>query len=75
MLLEQGSATINAPCSKGLTPLHLAVCTGDCGIVKLLLRHGANVNAADGANRTPMDCAVTVKDCPAAIVELLLTPM
>ena len=39
------------------TPLHYASREGHLGIVKLLIVHGADVNAKDMTNRTPLDQA------------------
>jgi hypothetical protein len=43
--------------SEGATPLHLAALCGCPGIVRLLLRHGANRDARTGSNLTPAECA------------------
>ena len=45
-LLRNG-ADANIPDKKGLTPLHMAVFSNDNDIVKLLLKGGADIHAAD----------------------------
>lgn len=39
-------------------PLHLAVRQGDVAVVELILRHGADVSAADDRGRTPLHHAI-----------------
>ena len=39
------------------TPLHLASPKGSGNTVKLLIRHGTDVNAQDGRHRTPLHLA------------------
>ncbi|MBE7467217.1 MAG: ankyrin repeat domain-containing protein [Planctomycetes bacterium] len=41
----------------GSTPLHYAACALRAEHVKLLLKHGADVNSADAQDRTPLMCA------------------
>ena len=41
--------------NKGSTPLHYAVLEGNFEIVKLLIDHGAQVDAKDNENKTPFD--------------------
>jgi ankyrin repeat protein len=54
----------------GETPLHRAVEHRNIDMAKLLLAHGADVNAQDSAGRTPLSLAVECRY--AAMIELLL---
>ncbi|KAI0269607.1 ankyrin repeat-containing domain protein, partial [Russula aff. rugulosa BPL654] len=42
---------------KGFTPLHKASASGRIEIVRLLIEHGANVEAKDYLGQTPLDVA------------------
>jgi ankyrin repeat protein len=53
-----------------ITPLFIAVENGNYDIAKLLLDHGANVNAADKRNRTPL--MFLDDDATVELVDLLL---
>jgi len=44
--LLQQKVNVNAPAGDGMTPLHWAAFRDDLAMLKLLLRHGANVNAS-----------------------------
>jgi ankyrin repeat protein len=44
---------MNSP-TTGLTPLHLAVCSGFQSTVLELIQHGASVHARDAYGRTPL---------------------
>ena len=46
-VLLQAGANINARDEAGFTPLHDAALAGNAGAVRLLLEHGADINAAD----------------------------
>lgn len=46
---------INQPDHLGVTPLHLAAGCGNLPAVKSLLEAGANINALDNGNDTPLD--------------------
>jgi uncharacterized protein len=42
----------------GATPLHIAAQKNNLELVKLLLAHGADINAVDSEHRTPTDRAL-----------------
>ena len=48
----------NRPCSRGLTPLHIAAAHGQAAAVRLLLSHGAQPELRDGNGATPVDHAL-----------------
>lgn len=50
---------VNARDSKGASPLHLAAARGNTDVVRVLLRNGADVSAADWLQRTPLHTAAT----------------
>lgn len=54
----------------GITPLFVAVENGDVEIVKLLLDHGADANAADNTKRTPL--MSLDRDATPALVDRLI---
>lgn len=58
-LLKQNPKQVNVACDQGNTALHYAVRPrggeADTRFIKLLLEHGANVNATDRIGRTPID--------------------
>ncbi len=53
LCLELG-VDVNAVTDRGDTALHGTVVGGFDGVVKLLVTHGADVNAKNGAERTPL---------------------
>ncbi|XP_058616926.1 arf-GAP with coiled-coil, ANK repeat and PH domain-containing protein 2-like isoform X2 [Onychostoma macrolepis] len=67
--LLQNSASVNQQDSLGRGPLHHATILGRTGQVCLFLKRGANQNAADAANQTPLSIAVEAAN--ADIVTLL----
>lgn len=67
--LLQNSASVNHQDSQGRGPLHHATILGHTGQVCLFLKRGANQNAADVENQTPLSIAVEAAN--ADIVTLL----
>lgn len=67
--LLQNSASVNQQDSLGRGPLHHATILGRTGQVCLFLKRGANQNAADVKNQTPLSIAVEAAN--ADIVTLL----
>lgn len=53
---------INVADNGGITPLHLAVSLGNLKITELLLKHGANVNAANSQGDTVLHYATQIED-------------
>lgn len=45
-----------------MTPIHLAVKNGDCEMVKLMLKYGANINILNGFGHTPLEIACIEKN-------------
>ena len=66
-LLEANPQCVNEKDEQGLTPLLRA---GDAAVVELLLKHKADVNAADKDGATPL--LLAAESGHAAVVELLL---
>lgn len=76
ILLELG-ADIHATDSRGDTPLHKAARAGNIGAARLLLEHGARVEALNAHNLTPLasalqECSNATIEATAAMAELLL---
>lgn len=71
MLVTNGANLNEAGKWYGQFPLHIAVRNGNVEGVRLLLRHGANVNSVEINSATPLDFAI-MGDSP-EIVQLLLT--
>ena len=72
-LLEFGAdVNVQAP-GCGCTPLILAVCSGDIGITRALLRRGADAGKVSGSGRTAL--AVAVEHGYTAISELIKQAM
>lgn len=51
-------ASVNLANLEGRTPLHAAADRGHLPVVKLLLQHGAAVNAQDNNRKTPLQLAM-----------------
>lgn len=68
LLLDRGAdPSIADP--DGRTCLHLAACSGDLGIIELLIEHGANVNAFDKHRlATPLFCAAVSENSQSILV-------
>ena len=56
-VLERNADLVNYRDKKGRTPLHEACTQGDTKTVRVLLRFGADVDAKDKADQTPLDRA------------------
>jgi ankyrin repeat protein len=68
-LLRDDPATVNAFSDDGFTPLHLAVFGGQEEAVRVLIAHGADVDAvstASFAQVTPLGTAAFVRSLPLA---------
>ncbi len=55
--LLKGGENVNGTNAQGNTALHYAVATGNTGMVKLLLAHNADMNAANSKGWTPLKIA------------------
>jgi len=55
--LSANQENINAQNRFGMTPLHLAVLQGDVGVIKELIRQGADTNLQDSRGQTPLALA------------------
>jgi ankyrin repeat protein len=49
---------VNIACNDGLTPLHVAATLGAEEFIKALLENGADVNAVDNENNTPLHISI-----------------
>ncbi|XP_029009075.1 ankyrin repeat domain-containing protein 27 [Betta splendens] len=56
-VLQAGALGVNSCNVDGFTPLHVAALHGHSGLVGLLIRHGANVNARTNQSATPLHLA------------------
>ena len=56
-LLDKG-ADINGATDSKSTPLHAAAWKGNLAIAKLLIARGANLNAKNQLDKTPLDWAI-----------------
>ena len=57
-LLEAQPEVVNTTETNGYTALHLAAQQGNGEIIKLLLEHGADINAIAADGQTPMEVAI-----------------
>ncbi|KAK0721934.1 ankyrin repeat-containing domain protein [Lasiosphaeria miniovina] len=64
--LENDPESINSRDSNGKAPLHWACNGGNAGVVKLLVREGADVNVADFSGQTPLMTAASHGAVPCA---------
>ncbi|GFE54249.1 ankyrin repeat-containing protein [Babesia ovis] len=69
-LLEDKPELVNVRSPEGLTALHLAADRGHIKVVKCLLKYGADMNAVDDNNDTPLLVAAAAGNRP--VVDLLL---
>jgi ankyrin repeat protein len=58
LIAKRANVHIRDMCSK--TPLHRACSVGEMSFVQELLDHGAEVDAIDNSNRTPIECCLNV---------------
>jgi uncharacterized protein len=65
-----GRVEINSRGSEGQTPLHWMATLGDATGIELLLRAGANIDAADSQGNTPLHEAVLCRQRTAVAVLL-----
>ncbi|XP_047675676.1 ankyrin repeat domain-containing protein 27 isoform X2 [Tachysurus fulvidraco] len=56
-LLQSDRLGVNCSSADGFTPLHVAALHGHTGLVSLLIRHGANIDACNSQNATPLHLA------------------
>lgn len=73
-LVAHPSCDVNIENHRGSTPLHKAASKGFPAIVRLLLDHGANVDAIDSSERTPLHWACFYGHTEVARVLLLFGP-
>jgi ankyrin repeat protein len=62
LLLKKGKALVDPRDARGRTPLMIAAKNGDHALVKLLLRHGAQINAKSESDRSALYYAVAYAD-------------
>lgn len=72
LLVERGRANVNAKNDKGRTPLHRAVWRADLSLAKYLLDIGAQVDALDENERTPLHWAAFFGATHGDLIALLL---
>jgi len=71
-LCRGGVANVRLPNEKGgASCLHLGVASGSMLLAQLLISGGALLDAKDSLGRTPLHWALSMKDCPSAIIRLL----
>ena len=57
-ILQSQPTLVNDSQADGFTPLHLAAKKGDGELIKVLLEHGADINALTPDGCTPMELAI-----------------
>ena len=62
---------VNNDVEPGMTLLHYATLELNVKIIRLLINHGANIDARDKWMRTPLRLAVQTGDCPEVVQELI----
>ncbi|KAI9071247.1 hypothetical protein K1719_046787 [Acacia pycnantha] len=72
-LLLQYGADINAPDSRGQTPLHCCITNGKSATAKLLVARGANLSAVDKEGKTPVELASRSSSGGSDVFSLLLS--
>lgn len=70
-LLSQ-NANVNEQNNNGETPLHRAISEGTQEVIKLLIEHGANIEAEDTAKRRPLHLAANKYNYNCDLIEILL---
>jgi ankyrin repeat protein len=63
-------AKLNVADKSGDTPLHLAIPGGDVELVRLMVSQGADVNARNGAGKTPYTLCAENNNAPMAQIIL-----
>jgi len=71
--LLQCGANPNQENEFGITPLHIAVSSGDIKVIKALVESGADINLADKQGNTPLHHAVKAYKANAEVMRLLLS--
>lgn len=56
------NAKVNQPGPDGLTPLHVSAKKGSLVVIKLLLEHGADIEALDKADHSPLATALLARN-------------
>lgn len=64
ILIEHGASNINAKGESGFSPLHTAAAYGRANVTEFLISRGANVNAMNDDQMTPLDLAETNGELP-----------
>jgi ankyrin repeat protein len=67
-LLKAGADANAITVRGGVTPLHIAAARASVNVIDLLIRHRANINAADATGRTPVEEAIGQPENFAALV-------
>ena len=64
-------AFVNTHGIRGDTPLHIAISNCDNSVVKNLIKHGANVDAINNDNETPLLIAVQNRQNNLELIKIL----